>query len=1049
MRKSLFAAAAVAPLALLAGRSAVAATSINDSRTQPVATATANSGQPDDVTIGTGGSVKLSGSAGPAVTLNSNNTLTNNGGITIDGVDNATGVLIEGGHTGGFSNAGSIGLGEDYTAEDTNKDGVPDGPYAKGTGRYGLRATGASSFVGDVVNTASGSIQVKGNNSFGVSIEAPVQGKLESDGLVTVLGDDSVGLRETSGVSGKVLLQGTVSATGGNSQAVSLTGDIGGSLGVYGVVQATGYRVLQRSSDPAVNASLKPENLLQSGSALTIGADVAGGVFLGAPPPGTDPTDTKTDADHDGIVDSQEGTSTVAVFGSAPALAIGAAGRDVHLGAFGADANAYGLIVEGKVTGAGVFDNRSAAAIQIGTGDGTVHVDGGLRNVGAVSASAFEADATGVRIRSGATVPAIRNEGGLGANVTSALASSATAVTIESGASVTSLDNSGTISATLAGDLGSAYAVVDRSGQLSSVTNSNTIQAVVTPAASTSAALGRSVALDLSRNTSGVSLSQVANADSKIKPYIFGDVLLGSGNDTVKIQAGDLVGALDFGAGAGSLLIDGGANYRGALTASGPLAIDVSNGVLEDRSPTTIAASSLTVGDKGVLTFAADPAHNAATRIDVSGAASIADGGRLGLYLTSLPTGPSSYTVLTASSLSVGSSTGDLTASAPYLFVASFTPDAGAGTITLNLRRRTAQEANLNASEAATLDPIYNAIAKDSGIQRAFLSQNDRAGLVGMLNQMMPDHAGGVFRALSWAAERQGDAAGEPPLGQDQAGPTRAWTNEIVLSENKDAGSAPGYHIFGFGAQGGVESVSAKGDAIGARVAFTTSNIHNPDVASDNLLGVSQISGGVYWRGRFGGLRADAQLGAGFIWANSRREFLFSDTVGVVHRMARANWTGYSLNGRLGLAYRADFGRAFLEPKVHLDYFRAHEGGYTETGGGDGFDLAVDPRTGDLLSVTGGLTAGLEWGTGFRFRPQVEVGYRDVLTGSAGATRAVLASGGDPFTLAAESIKGGVFTGQVGFRVYSDYLDLLLAAGAEVGDQYTDLEANLTARTVF
>ena len=109
----------------------------------------------------------------------------------------------------------------------------------------------------------------------------------------------------------------------------------------------------------------------------------------------------------------------------------------------------------------------------------------------------------------------------------------------------------------------------------------------------------------------------------------------------------------------------------------------------------------------------------------------------------------------------------------------------------------------------------------------------------------------------------------------------------------------------------------------------------------------------------------------------------------------------------------------------------------------------MDPRTGDLLSVTGGLTAGLEWGTGFRFRPQVEVGYRDVLVGSAGDTAAVLASGGDRFTLAAESIKGGVFTGQVGLRVYSDYLDLLLAAGAEVADNYTDLEANLTARTVF
>lgn len=1049
MRKSLFAAAAVAPLALLAGRSAMAATTINDSHTQPVSTSTANSGQPDDVTVSSSGSITLSGSAGPAAILDSNNSLTNNGAIGIKNVDNAIGVQLQGGHTGTFTNSGSITLDEDYTPTDTNNDGVLDGPYAKGEKRYGVQATGASPLVGDIVNSANGSIQVKGNHSFGMSIDAALQGRLESDGSVSVTGDNSTALSETGGVSGQVLLKGTIGATGGSSQAVSLTGDVGGPLQVYGTVQATGYRVVTRSSNPAVNASLLPEDLLQSGSALTVGANVAGGVFLGAPPSGTSATDTTTDADHDGIVDSLEGTSAVTVYGSAPALAVGATGRDVHLGAFGTGSNAYGLIVEGTVSGAGVFDGRSATGAQIGTGDGTVHIDGGLRNVGAISATSFEADSTALRIRSGATVPELRNEGGLGATVTSGQASSATAVSIESGASVTSLNNTGKIAAALTGDLGSAYAVVDQSGQLSSVTNNNSIQAAVAPAASTDTALGRSVALDLSHNTSGVTLSQVANSSTTITPIIAGDILLGSGNDTVQIQAGSVVGGLDFGAGSGALSIDGGGAFRGALSAGGPLAINVNNGTLEDQSATTVAASSLAVGANGVLTFAADPAHGAATRFDVAGQASIAAGGRLGLYMNSLPTGPVSYTVLSASSLSVGASAGDLTASAPYLFVATFTPDLNAGTITLNLRRRTAQEANLTASEAAVLDPVYSAIAKDSGIQRAFLSQTDRAGLVGVLDQMMPAATGGVFRALSWAAERQGEATGEPPVGQDQASPTRAWTNEIVLSERKDAGSAPGYHIFGFGAQGGIESVSAKGDALGARVAFTTSNIHNPDLASDNLLGVSQISGGVYWRGRFGGLRADAQLGAGFIWANNRREFLYSDSVGVVHRMARANWTGYSLNGRLGLAYHADFGRAFLEPQAHLDYFRVHEGGYTETGGGDGFDLAVDPRTGDLVSVTGGLTAGLEWGTGFRFRPQVMVGYRDVLTGSAGDTRAALASGGDPFILAADSIRGGVFTGQVGLRVYSDYLDLLLSAGAEKGDNYTDLEANLTARTVF
>ncbi len=252
------------------------------------------------------------------------------------------------------------------------------------------------------------------------------------------------------------------------------------------------------------------------------------------------------------------------------------------------------------------------------------------------------------------------------------------------------------------------------------------------------------------------------------------------------------------------------------------------------------------------------------------------------------------------------------------------------------------------------------------------------------------------------------------------------------------------------GAVAGLESVSPKGDALGMKIGFTTANIKDPSLPSDNLLGVSEINGGVYWRGAVGPLRADAQLGAGFIWANDRREFLFSDSSGVVHRTARANWSGYSLSGRLGLQYTATMGSFFIQPRVHADYFRLHESGYTETGGGNGFDMTVNGRNGDLLSVTGSVMAGMTFGsTGFRWRPQVEVGYRSVLSGSAGATTAEFVGGSDPFSLASESLSRGSAIGRLGLRVYSDYVDLLLDAGGEFNSTYTDLDIHLTARTVF
>ncbi len=1047
MRRSLLTAVAAAPLVLMWAGSAMAATTISDAHTTPVSTSTANNGAADDVSIT--GSVTVTGPV--AVTVDSNNTLTSSGTISIKDVDNSTGVLVLGGHAGTVTNTGTIAVTESYTATDTNSDGVVDGPFAKGTGRYGVRVTGASPYTGTLSN-ANGTITVQGNNSYGISVEAPLVGDLLSTGTISVTGDNTVGLRETASVSGKVEIDGAVNASGAGSVGVDLSGNVGGAFKVYTTVGSTGYRLTSRSVDPTVNAKLLPEDLLQSGSAVSIRADVAHGVFIGAPPAGTVATDATTDADGDGVVDSVEGTGTITTYGSAPALSIGAAGRDVHLGVFGAGDNAYGLISRGIVTGNGQFDNNAGAGLQIGTGDGTVHIDGGARIVGSVSAQSYEADATAIHVRSGAQTPVIRNEGVIQAATVSAKASASTGILLDVGAVVTSLTNAGTITGTLTGDLGSASAVVDKSGSLSTIVNTKQIGAQITPAAVGDAVAGQAIALDLRANTTGVSFTQNANPASTtaapITPVIAGDILLGSGADNVQIHAGSVAGALDFGAGQGVFVVDGGASYTGKLQSSGSISLTVASGVLQDENPATINATSLTIGATGALVVTADPAHNTHTLFNVSGAADIAAGGQLGLHLASLPTGPLSFVAISSPHLTSGAVDSALIGQSPYLFITGVHADTAAGTVTVNLRRRTAAEAGLNLAESQSFDGVYNNLGPDAGIQQGFLSQTTQAGLTRMLDQMTPDYAGGVFRALTWASEAQADAAGQGAVGQDQSGPTRGWTQEIVLHEKKDRAQAAGYNILGFGIIGGVESVSAKGDALGVKLGFITADIRDPSLPSDNLDGISEFNTGVYWRGSFGAVRADAQLGAGYMWADNRREFLYSDSAGVVHRTAKGRWNGYTVSARAGLAYTAQMGAFFVEPRVHVDYFRSHEGGYTETGGGTGFDLSVDPRSGDVLSVTSSVIAGATFGEGFHWRPQVEVGYRGVLSGSAGLTTAQFA-GGAPFSLAAESLRASSLIGRVGLRIYSDYVDLLLDAGGQFNTDYTDIDVRLTARTVF
>src|SRR5262249_25121828 len=140
----------------------------------------------------------------------------------------------------------------------------------------------------------------------------------------------------------------------------------------------------------------------------------------------------------------------------------------------------------------------------------------------------------------------------------------------------------------------------------------------------------------------------------------------------------------------------------------------------------------------------------------------------------------------------------------------------------------------------------------------------------------------------------------------------------------------------------------------------------------------------------------------------------------------------------------------FFEPQAHIDYFRLHQSGYSEHGGGTGFDMKVNARDGDIFTVSGSVIAGMTFGdTGFRWRPQVEFGYRAVLSGDAGATTTEFIGGTTPFTLAAETVKMNSVIGRVGLRLYSDYLDVLLDAGAAYAKDYTDVDVHLTARTVF
>src|SRR3546814_11999778 len=173
--------------ALLAAFPAIAQTKIETKITTPVATSTANDGAPDDIEITDKGSVVPTG--GTAVTLDSGNDVKNAGTIQISDASNAAGIRATATGSGAITNSGKIVLDEDYTPKDDDDDGDLDGPFAKGSNRFGIVTDGA--FTGSIAN--SGEITIEGNHSGGLVANGPLTGSPKNDGQVNDPDDNPAG----------------------------------------------------------------------------------------------------------------------------------------------------------------------------------------------------------------------------------------------------------------------------------------------------------------------------------------------------------------------------------------------------------------------------------------------------------------------------------------------------------------------------------------------------------------------------------------------------------------------------------------------------------------------------------------------------------------------------------------------------------------------------------------------------------------------------------------------------------------------------------------
>lgn len=1111
---------------------AAAQVTISTATTTPLATSTANSGAPSDVTIAAGGSVTLTAQPNvAAVTVDSNNKLVNSGAITSNNSDGAVGVKILPGLTTGYSGAGSIAIIEDYTRTDTNSDNVPDGPLAQGTGRTGLLVQPGGTMTGDISLLAGASVNVEGNNSYGLSVQSILDGDYTQKGSLVVTGSHSIAVDLRQNITGDVAIGGATAATGEGSTALNVLGDVGGEFRIDGAVVATGFTstTLSNYLTPAQIAAgfiapvRGPDDLLTGGPAAVLRGGLARGLLIqGNAVGGVDPTDDIKDVVQD--FNPNRTAGSIASVGSAPALLIspqdGAAGRDITFGLvhesvadtldddkdgdfseiIGVFDYTYGFMNRGSITATGLNKGFAATAVRMaGSADGahTTTIDGGVFNGGTISATSVDASALGFSIGSGLITPQFVNSGSITTSASSNLNVTSTGVQIDAGASVPTVINSGAITSNRTGFEGDAVAFRDLSGTVTSFTNQSRIAAGFIDNDTTdtvTSGSGKAIAIDLSHGASGVTLTQQDSIDNA---RVFGAVKLGAGSDRFNLLSGAVTGDVDFGAGADTFAIDsaeiqgattfggssatvtlankarmvgglsfggaassftlaGGSTYDGAITraaSGGSLALSVDHSTLNNRAAGTLKVDSMSVTNGSDIGFVINNARatSGLPIFNVAGTATIAADTVFTPIFEDFTNQDFTLQVLNAGTLNLSGSPADmLNATRPYIYNISLARNGNA--LDLNMRVKTPTELGLNRRQTEAYGSVLGLLEADPAVGSAFTSITAGNVFNRAFSDILPAQDAAVAQVLATNASAAfGATARRLELGTERPNsPGGAWLEEFgVYHDGKADAATLGVTGGGYGVAGGLDLIHSGDKVLGAYLSLDSVKLEENGRTSAPL-SVADTSLGAYAGWKKGQFAINATAAAGFLTFKSSRSIVVNTLTDSTH----AEWDAHSFGGAARATYTIPMGFVRLRPYASIDYLGLWQDGYKETAIAKtptGLALNAGKAESHLTSAAIGASLAAEFGSDdtLRIRPEVSIGYRDVLDWTDKSASLTFAGGGSPFSLSAGHDPESAATAGIGVDINSEFLNIKVGYDAEFASNYTTHYGSVTLRFAF
>ena len=226
-----------------------------------------------------------------------------------------------------------------------------------------------------------------------------------------------------------------------------------------------------------------------------------------------------------------------------------------------------------------------------------------------------------------------------------------------------------------------------------------------------------------------------------------------------------------------------------------------------------------------------------------------ATGTTIAVTIDKSPPPPALYTIVYAGTLTGAGNLTSTVVTLPFLFNSTLTPSQATGEVMLARGDQGRRRARAQPSEAAIFGAALDAVDADQLIAAVFLGVEDADLLKDTLQQLMPDHAGGAFEAVSRGNRLAGDMFADPrQLATNEMG---LWMQQFGWSTSKPVGETANFRVSGWGATTGIERRLGGLGHVGLTAAYMAGR----DSKNDNDLVSTNVEGGAYWRGGVGPLR--------------------------------------------------------------------------------------------------------------------------------------------------------------------------------------------------